>query len=83
MWAVVTSLGQRVDGIAHEHTALRTVHLMGMSTLLAPYRYLVTDSRGQRFHAEIRRTSSPSLHSSREWRVRRSCGRSRCQPRGS
>ncbi len=65
MWAVVTSLGQRVGGIANEETALSTVHLMGTSTLLAPYRYLVTDNRGQRFHAEIHRTPSPSLHRSR------------------
>jgi hypothetical protein len=55
MWTVVTSLGQRVDGITHEHVALSTVHSMGVTTLLAPYRYLVTDNHGHRFHAEIHR----------------------------
>jgi hypothetical protein len=71
MWTVVTSLGQRVDGITHEHSARSTVHSMGMTTLLAPYRYLVTDNRGQCFHAEIHRTPSPSRTGSREWRVGR------------
>ena len=55
MWTVITSLGHRVDGITHEHTALRTVHSMGVTTLLAPYRYLVVDNRGHQFHAEIHR----------------------------
>ena len=55
MWTVITSLGQRVDGITHEHMALRAVHSMGVTTLLAPYRYLVMDNRGHRFHAEIHR----------------------------
>jgi hypothetical protein len=65
MWAVVASLGQRVGGIASEDPALSTVHLMRTSTLLAAYRYLVTDNCGQSFHAEIHRTPSPSLHRSR------------------
>ena len=55
MWTVITSLGQRVDGITHEHTALRTVHSMGVTTLLAPYRYLVVDNCGRQFHAEVHR----------------------------
>ena len=71
MWAVITSLGQRVDGITHEHTALRTLHSMGMATRLAPYRYLVTNNRGESFHAEIHRSTGASLHSSPELRVRR------------
>ena len=61
MWTVITSLGQRVDGITHEHVALRTVHSMGITTLLAPHRYLVVDNRGHQFHAEIRRCSAPTL----------------------
>ena len=61
MWTVITSQGQRVDGITHEHTALRTVHSMGMTTLIAPYRYLVVDNRGQQFHAEIHRYPVSSL----------------------
>ena len=61
MWTVVTSHGQRVDGIAHEHIAFSTVHSMGITTLIAPYRYLVSDNRGQRFHAEIHRCPTPTF----------------------
>jgi hypothetical protein len=69
MWTVDTSLGQRVDRISHEHSARAAVHSMGITTLVAPYRYLVTDNHGQRFHAEIHRTLSPT--GSREGRVGR------------
>jgi hypothetical protein len=69
MWAVVTSLGQRVDGVAHADTALSTVHSMGMSTPLAPYLYLVTDNRGRCFYAQPHRTPVPSLPRSRDGRV--------------
>jgi hypothetical protein len=65
MWTVVTSHGQRVDGITHEHIAFRTVHSMGITTLIAPYRYLVVDNRGQRFQAEIHRASTPTVWPSR------------------
>jgi hypothetical protein len=61
MWTVVTSHGQRVDGITHEHIAFRTVHSMGITTLIAPYRYLVVDHRGQRFQAEIHRAPTPTF----------------------
>jgi hypothetical protein len=65
MWTVVTSQGQRVEGITHEHMALSTVRSMGMTTLIAPYRYLVMDNGGQRFHAEIRRCPTPTFRPSR------------------
>ena len=55
MWEVITSQGQRVRDIQHESDAMRAVHLLGLTTLIAPYRYLVSDHRGQRFVAEIHR----------------------------
>jgi hypothetical protein len=64
MWTVVTSHGQRVDGITHEHIAFSTVHSMGMTTLIARYRYLVVDNRGQRFQAEIHRSPTPTFRPS-------------------
>jgi hypothetical protein len=64
MWTVVTSHGQRVDGITHEHIAFRTVHSMGTTTLIAPYRYLVSDNRGQRFQAEIHQCPTPTVRPS-------------------
>ena len=35
--------------------AMRPVHSLGLTTLIAPGRYLVSDYRGQRFVAEINR----------------------------
>lgn len=55
MWEVVTSNGHRVRDIRHESDALRTVHALGITTLIAPGRYFVTDGRGRRFMAEIHR----------------------------
>ncbi len=55
MWEVITSHGHRARDIRHESDALRAVHSLGLTTLIAPYRYLVSDLRGQRFVAEIRR----------------------------
>jgi len=60
MWTVVTTLGCRIDGITHEHIALRTVHSMGTTSLVAPYRYEVVDNGGRRFHAEIHRSPNPA-----------------------
>jgi hypothetical protein len=60
MWTVVTTVGGRIDGIAHEHIALKTVHSMGTTTLIGPYRYAVIDNRGHRFSAEIRRSCTPA-----------------------
>jgi hypothetical protein len=60
MWAVVTTLGCRIDGITHEYIALRTVHSLGTTALVAPYRYEVVDNRGRRFHAEIHRSPAPA-----------------------
>jgi hypothetical protein len=64
MWTVVTTLGCRIDGITHERIALRTVHSMGTTTLIAPYRYAVVDNGGRRFHAEIHRSPTPALRRS-------------------
>jgi hypothetical protein len=55
MWEVITSHGHRVRDIQHECDALRAVHSLGVTTLIAPYRYLVSDLRGQRFVAEVHR----------------------------
>jgi hypothetical protein len=55
MWQVITSQGHRVHDIQHELDALRAVHSMGLTTLIAPYRYMVSNNRGQRFVAEIHR----------------------------
>ena len=55
MWEVITSQGHRARDIAHESDAMRTVHALGITTLIAPGRYLVSDHRGQRFFAEIHR----------------------------
>ena len=53
MWEVITSQGHRAREIQHESDALRAVHSLGLTTSIAPYRYLVSDHRGQRFVAEI------------------------------
>ena len=49
MWEVITSQGHRARDIQHESDALRAVHSLGLTTLIAPYRYLVSDHRGRRF----------------------------------
>ena len=61
MWEIITSQGYRSRDIQHEADALRAVHSLGLTTLIAPYRYLVADHRGQRFVAEIHRqpTAAP------------------------
>ena len=61
MWEIITSQGHRARDIQHESDALRTVHSLGLTTLIAPYRYLVDDHRGDRFVAEIHRqlTAAP------------------------
>ena len=53
MWEVITSQGHRARDIQHESDAMRAVHSLGLTTLIAPGRYLVSDYRGQRFVAEI------------------------------
>ena len=60
MWEVITSQGHRVRDIAHEADAMRTVHGLGLTTLIAPYRYLVSDYRGRRFLAEVHRQATPT-----------------------
>ena len=57
---LVTTLGCRIDGITHEYIALRTVHSMGTTSVVAPYRYEVVDNGGRRFHAEIHRSPTPA-----------------------
>jgi hypothetical protein len=54
MWEVVTSLGHRARDIRLESDARHTLRSLGLTTLIAPGRYLVADNRGQRFVAEIR-----------------------------
>jgi hypothetical protein len=54
MWEVVTSHGHRARDIRLESDARHAVHSLGLTTLVAPGRYLVTDNRGQHFVAEIR-----------------------------
>ena len=39
MWEVITSQGHRARDIAHESDAMRTVHALGITTLIAPGRY--------------------------------------------
>lgn len=58
MWEIVTSQGHRVRDIQHECDAMRAVHALGLTTLIAPYRYLVADYRGNRFVAEVHRQPS-------------------------
>lgn len=53
MWEIITSQGHRARDIQHESDATRAVHSLGLTTLIAPGRYLVSDNRGQRFVAEI------------------------------
>ncbi|MDT5160644.1 MAG: hypothetical protein QOC90_954 [Mycobacterium sp.] len=55
MWEVITSHGHRVRDIQHEFDAMRAVHALGLTSLIAPYRYLVSDHRGQHFVAEVHR----------------------------
>ena len=58
MWEVITSQGHRARNIQHESEAMRTVHSLGTTTLIAPGRYLVSDYRGQRFVAEVHRQAT-------------------------
>jgi hypothetical protein len=62
MWEVITSHGHRARDIQHESDAKRAIHSLGLTTLIAPGRYLVSDHRGQRFVAEIHRqpTATPA-----------------------
>jgi hypothetical protein len=60
MWEVITSQGHRARDIQHESDAFRAVHSLGVTTLIAPYRYLVSDHRGQRIVAEIHRQPTPA-----------------------
>ena len=53
MWEVVTSHGHRARDIRHESDAQETVYSLGITTLIAPGRYLVADNRGDQFVAEI------------------------------
>jgi hypothetical protein len=55
MWEVITSQGHRARDIQHESEALRAISSLGITTLIAPGRYLVSDCRGQRFVAEMHR----------------------------
>lgn len=55
MWEVITSQGHRVRDIQHESDAMRTVHSLGLTTMITPYRYLVADYKGHRFVAEVHR----------------------------
>ena len=55
MWEIITSQGHRARDIQHESDAFRAVHSLGLTTLIAPYRYWLpiigaTDS-SQRFIA--------------------------------
>jgi hypothetical protein len=61
MWEIITSQGHRARDIQHESDALRAVHSLGLTTLIAPHRYQVADRRGHRFVAEIHRqpTAAP------------------------
>ena len=58
MWEVITLQGHRARDIQHESDALRAVHALGLTTLIAPYRYLVSDHRGRRFVAEVHRQTT-------------------------
>jgi hypothetical protein len=58
MWEVITSQGHRARNIQHESDALRAIHSLGLTTLIAPGRYLVADHRGQRYVAELHRQPS-------------------------
>jgi hypothetical protein len=53
MWEVVASHGHRVRDIRHESDARHIVHSLGLTTLIAPGRYVIADNRGQRVVAEI------------------------------
>ena len=46
MWEIITSQGHRARDIQHESDAMRTVHSLGLTTLIAPGRYLVSDQSG-------------------------------------
>ena len=52
---VITSQGHRARDIQREIRRDAPVHSLGLTTLIAPGRYLVSDYRGQRFVAEIHR----------------------------
>lgn len=54
MWALTTSNGLRVDGIA-EQDGRNAVQMLGYSQRIGPYSWQVVDNHGRRFIAELRR----------------------------
>jgi hypothetical protein len=54
MWVVLTSDGRRVAGICSEADARRAVHRLGVTQLRGPYSWVVVDTFGHRFVAEIK-----------------------------
>lgn len=61
MWEVVTSHGQRTVGIRHEDEARRAIRALGVTMVISRHSYLVTDTAGRKFTAEIRHLPSPAL----------------------
>lgn len=54
MWALTTSHGRRVDGIATEQDARLAVQLLGRPQIIGPYSWDVVDNQGHHFIAEVR-----------------------------
>jgi hypothetical protein len=55
MWEIITSQGHRARDFRQESDAMRAVQSLGLTTLIAPGRYSVSDYRGRRFVVEIHR----------------------------
>jgi len=53
MWALTTSTGHRVTGIACERDATWAVHSLGMTEVVSPYVWRVMDNQGQQFIAQL------------------------------
>jgi len=57
MWTLITTKGQRVDGIRREEDARYAVQTLGITEAISPYSWQVLDNRGERFVAELRKTA--------------------------
>ena len=57
MWTLITTKGQRVDGIRREEDARYAVQTLGITEAIGPYSWQVLDNRGERFVAELRKAA--------------------------
>jgi hypothetical protein len=55
MWALTTSKGMRVDGIAREQDGREAVRMLGTPQVIGPFSWQVVDNQGHQFIVELRK----------------------------